>query len=184
MKAEGTAAVTFTLPYISCLCLMQQTSAGISRISINWRFHLTSQLGTRRWKQVALAGQESMKDVCNDASLTHTNTISHYSGVIDSARLWMPGSKPVAFSSASLPACLPFPKWSSHPSVKERPECPYRVHSYTQHSNFNALSIRKCMYQSSQSKSKTAELIRIRVCLSNRAYIHKDERGPIRDQLW
>lgn len=51
---------------------MQQTSVGIKRIAINWRFHLTSQLGTQHWKQVALAGQECMKDVCNDASNTQT----------------------------------------------------------------------------------------------------------------
>lgn len=188
MKAEGTAAVTFTLPYISCLYLMQQTSVGINWISINWKFHLTSQLGTRRWKQVALAGQESMKDVRNDASLTHTNTVRHYSGVIDSGRLWMPGPNPVAFSSASLPACLPVclpsPKWSSHPSVKEGAECPNRVHSYTQHSIFNTLSIWRCMHQSSQSKRKTAGLIRIRVCRTNPAYIHKDEEGLNQDQLW
>lgn len=184
IKTEGTAAVTFPLPYISCLWLMQQTSVGISRISVNWRFHLTSQLGTRRWKQVALAGQESMKDVRNDASLTHTNTVRHYSGVIDSGRLWKPGPNPVAFSSASLPACLPSPKWNSHPSVKERAERPNRVHSYTQHSNFNTLSIGKCMYQSSQSKRKTAGLIRITVCRTNPACIHKDEEGLIQDQLW
>lgn len=94
--------------YISRSCLMQQTSVGIKQISINWRFRLTSQLGTWHWKQVPLAGQESMKDVCNDVSLTHKHSqaLQWSDWRCQAVNVWPEPSSLLIIEPDCLPACL------------------------------------------------------------------------------